>query len=523
MTNFKVLAAVFGAALLVAACGGGDTGPLGTQDANPVRGALMQAAPPRITSMTAADFNALLTAKSPSLLQLAGAPVCGVDVQYIKYGTVGGAGEATNASGALMVPTGTAAACSGARPIVMYAHGTNITRRYDLADFSDSTNPAYSEAVLLAALYAAHGYIVVAPNYAGYDSSPLPYHPYLNADQQSKEMIDALAAAKKALPMLISPTTASAKLFITGYSQGGFVAMAAHRAMQAAGIPVTASAPMSGPYALAAQSDATFFGNVNAGSTIFSPMIFTSFQKAYGNLYSSPSDIYESAYATGIESLLPGDYDFTTVITSGKLPQLALFNVTPPTAPAGSGLQPTLNAISPPTGTGPTDALFAAGFGSSNLIKNSARLAYLLDAMAHPDGIVPALTTGAPATGANNPIRIAAVKNDLRGWTPQAPVLLCAGNGDPTVFYKLNTAVMGALWAGLPAGLVTVLDVDSAVTGASDPFAAAKVGFAQGKTAMINGAIAAGQDPATQVTANYHGTLVPPYCNAAARGFFSQF
>ncbi len=523
MTNFKVLAAAFGAALLVAACGGGDGGPLGTQNANPKRGVLMQSPPPRITSMTAADFTAILTAKSPSLLQLAGTPVCGVDVQYLQYGTVGGAGEATSASGALMVPTGTAAACSGARPIVMYAHGTNITRTYNLANLTDSTNQAYSESVLLAALYAAQGYIVVAPNYAGYDSSPLAYHPYLNADQQSKEMIDILAAAKAALPKLMSPTTASAKLFITGYSQGGFVAMAAHRAMQAAGIPVTASAPMSGPYALAAQSDATFYGNVNAGSTIFSPMIFTSFQKAYGNLYSSPSDIYESAYATGIETLLPGAYDFTTVITSGKLPQLALFNVTPPTAPAGSGLQPTLNAISPPTGTGATDALFAAGFGSSNLIKNSARLAYLLDAMAHPDGIVPALTTGAPATGATNPIRIAAVKNDLRGWTPQAPVLLCAGNGDPTVFYKLNTAVMGALWAGLPAGLVTVLDVDSAVTGASDPFAAAKVGFAQGKTAMINGAIAAGQDPATQVTANYHGTLVPPYCNAAARGFFSQF
>ncbi|MCX7248109.1 MAG: prolyl oligopeptidase family serine peptidase [Burkholderiales bacterium] len=512
MINFKASWAALGAALLVAACGGGDGGPLGTQDAKPARGALMQSPPPRITSMTAADFTAILTAKSASLLQLAGAPVCGVDVQYIKYGTVGGAGEATDASGALMVPTGSNAKCTGARPIVVYAHGTNITKSYNLANFADDTNAAFSEAVLLAAMYAAQGYIVVAPNYAGYDSSSLSYHPYLNADQQSKEMIDILAAAKKALPTLISPTTASAKLFLTGYSQGGFVAMAAHRAMQAAGIPVTASAPMSGPYALAAQSDATFYGNVNAGGTIFSPMIFTSFQKAYGNLYTAPSDIYEAAYATGIETLLPGAYDFTTVVTSGKLPQLALFSNTPPA--------PAFAAITPPTGTGATDALFAMGFGPNNLIKNSARAAYLADAMANPDGVVPAFTTGAPSATAKNPIRIAGAKNDLRGWTPAAPVLLCAGNGDPTVFYSLNTGLMKALWGALPAGLVTTLDVDSAVTGATDPFAAAKMGFAQTKQAM---AVAAGANAAATITAAYHGTLVPPFCNAAARGFFSQF
>ncbi len=515
MTQFKASWAALGAALLVVACGGGGSGPLGTQDANPARGSLIQTPPPRITSMTAADFNAKLQASASGmgLLQLAGAPACGVDVQYIQYGTVGGAGEATNASGALMVPTGSDAKCSGPRPILMYAHGTNITRRYNLADFADATNPAYSEALLLAALYAAQGYIVVAPNYAGYDSSTLTYHPYLNADQQSKEMIDVLAAAKKALPTLMSPTSASAKLFLTGYSQGGFVAMAAHRAMQTAGIPVTASAPMSGPYGLAAQSDATNFGLVNAGGTVFTPMIYTSWQKAYGNMYNTPSDLYEAAYATGIETLLPGSYDFSTVISSGKLPQLALFSNTPPA--------PAFAAMTPPTGTGATDALFAMGFGPSNLIKNSARLSYLMDALAHPDGAFPTFTNGAPAVGAQSPQRIAAVKNDLRGWTPQAPVLLCAGHGDPTVFYIFNTGLMGALWAPLvTAKLVTVLDVDSPPTGATDPFAAAKVGFAN---ALAATAAAAGPNAAAAVTASYHGGLVPPYCNAAARGFFSQF
>jgi hypothetical protein len=529
MRQFKILGTALAAALLVAACGGGDGGtPYGTQVANPTRGQLMQNPPAFITSLTAAGFKTSLSASASGLglLQLStgsttGDLPCGVDIQYIKYGTVGGAGEQTDASGALMVPTGSDPKCTGARPIVLYGHGTNITKRYNLAEIADSTNPANSESVLLAAMYAAQGFIVVAPNYAGYDSSSLSYHPYVNADQQSKDMIDALTAAKSALPA----GKASTKLFVTGYSEGGFVAMATQRALQLAGTPVTASAPMSGPYALAAYLDAIFYGNVALGSTAFAPLATTSFQKAYGNIYTAPSDYYETTYATGIESLVPGAYDFTTVYSSGKLPQTALFNSTAPTAPTGypAQVQATLTAVTAPFATGAaTDALFNAGFGTSNLIKNSARLDYLLDAMANPDGAVPSATTAMPAAAPVNKLRVAAKANDLRGWAPTSPTLLCGGNADPTVFYRVNTQLMGTLWtAQVNAGLVTVLDVDSApgTPGATNPFYAAKAGFAQQKAALIT---ASGANAATAVTTAYHGSLVPPFCNAAARGFFNQ-
>jgi hypothetical protein len=539
MNKYKATWAALGTALLVAACGGGGGGgvALGTQDTSGNRGALLQNPAPRLVSLSAAELTAKLQADSTGqgLLAVAGAPACGVDVQYIQYATVGGAGEKTTSSGALMVPNGSSAQCTGARPIVLYAHGTTISKSYNLADLTDPTNPAYSEAVLIATFYAAQGYIVVAPNYAGYDSSDLSYHPYLNADQQSKDMIDALTAAKKGLPTVFQPgTSASSKLFITGYSQGGHVAMATHRAMQAAGMPVTAAAPMSGPYALSAMNDLVFLGNVNAGSTIFTPLVTTSFQKAYGNLYSSPSDIYESAYASGIETLLPGAYSFSSVITSGKLPQTALFSNTPPTAPAGAPpqIQAALNAITPPTGTGATDALFAAGFGPNNLIKNSARLSALLDIFSNTDGATPvpggnSAGNGMPPASPQYPMRKAAKTNDLRGWTPQAPVLMCGGNGDPTVFFAPNAGLMKTLWTPLVnAGLVTVVDVDSLSTSpgpAADPFYAAKAGFAQAKAAT---AAAAGSNPVAQATAvvsAYHGGLVPPFCNAVARGFFSKF
>lgn len=509
-STLKLLAAALASAGLLVACGGGgsDSGGSTQTDNSGARGSLIHNPPLGVTVLTAEEFKGRLDANASgkSLLQLAGAPKCGVDIRYIEYGTVGGAGEATNASGALMIPKGDAAGCSGPRPVLLYAHGTTSDRAYNIADITEPARPGASEGTLLAAMFAAQGFIVVAPNYAGYDVSKLGYHPYLNADQQSKEMIDSLTAARKALPNLGGKD--SGALLVTGYSQGGFVAMATHRAMQAAGMPVTASAPLSGPYAMAAFGDAIFSGNVNLGSTLFLPLITTSYQKAYGNIYRQTSDIYEAQYATGIETLLPSSTPFTSLVQQGKLPLTTLFSST---APA-----PGLESITPPTTPAAQAPLFALGFGKNNLINNPTRLAYLMDAKANPDGALPAVTTGMPSTTAANPVRQALAKNDLRGWTPRAPVLMCGGNADPTVFYAPNTGLMQQLWASLPAGLVTALDVDSAPAGASDPFAAVKAGFAQTKAGV------AAQGGAEAVVEAYHGSLVPPFCSVAARAFFQK-
>jgi len=235
------------AAATLAACGGGSPGAKVNNSTTP--GTLIQSPPLRVASLNAADLTTQLTATSQgqALVALAGTPTCGVDFHYFQYQTVGGKGEQTTASGAIMAPTG-GTGCSGARPILVYTHGTAVTKAYNIANISDSTNEAWQESAMIGAFFAAHGYIVVASNYAGYDSSPLPYHPYLNADQQSQDVINALTAARTAISNgLPSGVSDNGKLFVTGYSQGGHVAMATHRAMEAAGMTVTAAAPMSGP------------------------------------------------------------------------------------------------------------------------------------------------------------------------------------------------------------------------------------------------------------------------------------
>lgn len=429
-------------------------------------------------------------------------PQCSVAVYQLRYGTVGALGEPTTASGALMVPNGSSWVCQNPRGTVLYAHGKRNLRSFNIADLSGQTN---YEGLLLALALAGDGYIVVAPNYAGYDTSTLTYHAFLHGDQQAADMMDALTAARAVLPA--TGVVESPKLFITGYSQGGYVAMAAHRAFQMAGIPVTASAPMSGPYALSAFADAVFMGEVGRGSVQEFIMLAASYQQAYGNLYSTPTELVQEKYA-GALSLLPGTTGTDTLVAEGKMPESALFSDTPPT--------PELASMTPATTAVRYAEVFAAGFGPDHLITNSYRLGYLQDVFVSPDGGYPNTTTSLPPANPAHPLRVALKNNDLRNWAPTAPVLLCGGDEDPVVFF-FNTLLMQGYWAAnAPNTLVTVLNVD-APPSQRGPYRSLKKKFASTKRLMkwIEGEAA--------VRREYHDVLVPAFCLQGARSFFEGF
>jgi hypothetical protein len=430
--------------------------------------------------------------------QNSGAPTCNVTVQKMTFKTVGANNESIIDSGALMVPSGTGANCTGPFPIVMYAHGTATFSNYDLSTMSDvDNNSASTEAWTIAAAFAARGFIVVAPNYAGYDISNLPYHPYLNAAQQSNEMMDMLTAAKTALGK--SNISFTQKLFLTGWSEGGHVAMATHKAMQNASPPitVTASAPISGPYAVAAFGDAAFYGAATYGSTFYLPFVINSYQNAYGNLYKQFSDLYATPTAAAIKTnYLPtlGDVSKLFLVNGGALPanslSNALFSGSAQSTPTG------VTSGAPTVGPQAQPGLYAAGFGNQNyLISDTYRLSYLTDARANPDGAIASVTngfsvttSGLPATSPANGLRIALKANDLRNWTPnaQTKVLMCSGTGDPNVPFSINTGTMKAYWSSgagaAPAGVVSTIDLDQSQ---SDPYKTTQANF-QKAIANIN-------------------------------------
>lgn len=492
-------------------------------------------------NLTASALTQLFNTTDPDFSKVAATPKCGVRVEYMQYDTVDVKGNKTDATGAVFIPTGTDASCSGNRPIVLNAHGTATTKAYNFAEVGNANNEAGPAATLLAALFAGQGYVVVSPNYAGYDKSSLAYHPYLNAQQQSHEMADALKAGREVIRRTGSATNVAdnGKLFITGYSQGGYVTMATTRYLETLKEPVTAALPISGPYAMEAFGDVVFGGKVMLGATFFAPLMARNYQEQYGNIYAKPSDMFAPANADEIPSLLPSaSMTDMQLISSGKLPASAMFQK----APTGNS---TLDAISP------SDPAFSFGFDTTHyLVKNDYRLEYLADAQKNVDWAVPYLQgytnySPVPATLPEHPLRKALKANDLRGYLPTMPVIMCGGNQDPMVFFDVNSSLMKKLWDTdtnkTSATKLGIIDIDvtnratrqkpvyqtlgfdtvnnNSIQSQSEKMQA---GFASKVQNIAANAAANGGNPSQAVAMQYHG-LVTPYCMGVAQTLFSQF
>lgn len=463
---------------------------------------------------------------------LIGAPLCGVQVHKFLYNTVGGEGEPTNASGALMIPEGSAPACHGPRPLVLYAHGTAIDRSEDLSAVHDPGNPAYHLAWRIALIFAAQGFIVVAPNYAGYDISTLPYAPYLNEKQQSRDLLDGLEAGRKLISKFQHRARDNGKLFVTGYSQGGYVALAALKALDAQGQPATAGAPLSGPYALAAAGDEVFLGHPNFGASVYLSMIANS----YAHLAHGPlrlEEVFNPQYPDA-PHLFPGNVSkkrFASLVQAGKIPLAAIFQ-------------------SPPTGYDNIDALHESLFNTvwldptNYLIDSAFRSAYLQDVMAHPDGAAPpdgstpdfsARLPNLPAHP-DNLLRQHLKANDLRDYVPTMPLLLCGAHRDPEVFWNQGAGTFNALLdskrANHPALRYVTLDLDTHDVG--NTFSSH--GLTAGQLRALKKTALAAQS--AFVVYQYRNTLdnvisllslkgyhalEEPYCSVVARTFFALF
>ena len=535
----KSLIAVFAATALLAGCGGGSSSPQsGSADTLMSSQAVATLSASQLQSLLAARY-----ARQTAAQQLIGAPQCGIQVDKFVYATVGGEGEATDASAALMMPTGTAPQCQGPRPIVVYAHGTAIDRAEDLSAIEDPANPAYATSTRIALIFAAHGYIVVAPNYAGYDVSTLPYHPYLNGSQQSRDVLDSLNAARQLLRAPGSPVTDDGKLFVTGYSEGGYVSMATLQALDAQGRPATAGAPMSGPYAMLALGDEIFLGHPNIGGTAYLPLLANSYAHlAQGSI--DPAQLFSSLYPKA-STLFPGTTDFHafgSLVANGDIPATALFQApASPSDPAGfsATAYPSLASLAEGAPLG------GAGFDASDyLIRTSFRAAYVADVDAHPDagapidGSAPDLAGALPAI-ASDPqllLRQDLKANDLRNYTPSMPLLLCGGHGDPEVLWNqgagLMTAMLRSKEAGAPSLRFVTVDLDlgsgsagtyvqyglpPAVNAAMQTMASQVQSAFTGYQAAVDSAVG----PSLGLQA-YH-TDERPYCTVEARTLFDQF
>jgi pimeloyl-ACP methyl ester carboxylesterase len=261
--GFLTLASVL-FALVFSCAGGPQTGPAANPDRSldafvsapsSERGALIDAIPlarenvaavltvvrPEILSFQAnvkpiieAGFFRKLDELKPSLY--------GVRSLRIRYWSSDARGRPIQLSGALYLPI---AKDPVSVPLLLLCHGTQVLRDRVPSRLQGGERP-------VAIILAASGVAVVMPDYPGLGDGD-GFHPYCHARSLAFAGVDMLRAARAALrlPGEAALYREAPAVFVAGYSEGGYAAMAAARELELNHkneFPLKAVFPMAGPF-----------------------------------------------------------------------------------------------------------------------------------------------------------------------------------------------------------------------------------------------------------------------------------
>lgn len=214
-------------------------------------------------------------------------------VYKITYKTKNYDGTDVLASGALLIPQ-----TGNALPLLSQHHGTLIDSEDELS--APSYFSQNSEAFIPGILFASIGYVVAVPDYLGYGVSKDLTHPYEHGASLATTCRDMMRAAREFCAR--NQVNLNGKVFLTGYSEGGYATMATFKLLQeqhSTEFSVTACAAGAGAY------DKTAFGNfiVNANENLnFLPTylwVLDTYNKIY-NINRPYNQLFNEPYATTI-------------------------------------------------------------------------------------------------------------------------------------------------------------------------------------------------------------------------------
>ena len=175
----------------------------------------------------------------------------------INYNTQNQAGDAVEASGLLVIPTATAeyqaylASIGKSFSVSMLCdnHGTIFTDAEAPSNVEVKNGlPDYQLAVMMTGLA---GFAAVLPDYLGYGTSNAQNHPYMLKKVSARVSLDMIRASVRY--MTDTNVVFNSQLYISGYSQGGYTAMALAEEIETNHnneFTLMGVAPMAGPYLL---------------------------------------------------------------------------------------------------------------------------------------------------------------------------------------------------------------------------------------------------------------------------------
>lgn len=197
------------------------------------------------------------------------------------------------ASGLMCIPKN----ISGTLPLLSGQHGTTFEQQSAPSNFPASFSGFE--------LFASAGYLTVIPDYIGYGISKNIFHPYYDQKHSALAVIDLIKAAKSYAQK--NALTLNQKLFLVGYSEGGYVTLAAQKEIEtnpSHKLTVTASASGAGGYDLTGM-----LSEVTSGKTYPNPSYLAFILQAFNttNGWNRPlSALFQEPYAAQMPELFNG-------------------------------------------------------------------------------------------------------------------------------------------------------------------------------------------------------------------------
>ncbi|WP_018478953.1 lipase family protein [Pontibacter roseus] len=217
-----------------------------------------------------------------------------VAVYTIRYRTTYQEKE-TEASGLVALPVNR----TSPAPVLSVQHGTI---------FKHEEAPSASAGGLTGfEFFAAGGYVTLMPDYLGFGASKQVLHPYYHQQYSGLAVVDMIKAAQSLYAR--ENIAVNDQLFLAGYSEGGFVTLAAQKEIEmnpAHGLKVTASGAGAGGYDLT-----EMLADVVAGKPYEYPAylayVLMSYNTSYG--WNRPlTDFFREPYASRLAALFNGQH-----------------------------------------------------------------------------------------------------------------------------------------------------------------------------------------------------------------------
>lgn len=208
-------------------------------------------------------------------------------------------GEPIEASGLLMIPVG----ITEAAPLLSLQHGTTFVKE---------DAPSVAGGYTGTELFAAAGYISMMPDFIGYGKSESIFHPYYDREHSSLAVIDMIKAAKEFLAN--EEIAFNEKLFLAGYSEGGYVTLAAAHEIEANpdhNLSITAVAAGAGGYDLR-----QMLSGISTDTYYSYPSYLAFVLMSYNTTYKWNKPLtyfFQPTYAQALNTYMNGEYEGHTI------------------------------------------------------------------------------------------------------------------------------------------------------------------------------------------------------------------